>query len=754
MRKTSHAEQFGSYTSAITIALTALLILAIGDLPSLQAVELSVSDFSFDGQLGSDGATIQQLGPNHFRMNLARAPGHPEWTNMCQFTIQGNAAGNTLQLECAGGLRQFGSWSYDMQNWRPIQRTTVDGTSMLAFPEFTQDTVYFGGEAPMSYEQMVDMTTQWDEHDHVSVKQIGTSMQGRPILRVSVADPDGPYPMETRWSHHAVNQHCYEYNSQWRIAGMVDWLLSEEGAECRQRSVNHFVVMMNVDGPHNGYARVNQQGIDLNRAYSVSGWADNPARESQAVQKDLEALDQQTPITTTWSMHTWEGDQMEPMLRPGPEMGTTVGPWTELRDIIENNDTVGNIKPLYALTSAPSPTHWTSGTHLQLGVSAFCAEGAALVLTKEENLQTGRVLMKSLDQFYGVPPAAVTGGSSNYYDVLSGTNPLVYFRLNEPGGQAVGAALVNQGSPTAAPDATWGLPGYANTAPRSGIPGLNPSASIGGKALVGLENNNTVAQFTGLAVPDADMFELGNPTALDLDRVSCSFWFNTTVGGTWGRILCTHPDFENDFYIIMHEGRLYLTTNGVSVGGVDNVAETLEDTFNDGLWHHAVAIRDGDDAADARLFIDGKAISLNSRPGGPFDDGFSYRFGCKGTSSLVWTGSLDEIAIWDRTLSNAEVESLFAAAFVTGPIPGDANSDGVVNDADAAILSDNWQRSGDATWADGDFNGDGKVDTADATLLAANWQSATTSATADVPEPSWTVLLLGSMTLLMFQNAR
>ncbi|MEA1951979.1 MAG: M14 family zinc carboxypeptidase, partial [Planctomycetota bacterium] len=338
-------------------------------------------------------------------MNLARVPGHPRWTNMCQFTIQGNAAGNSLRLECASdgsnesGLRQFGSWSHDMKNWHPIRRTTVDGTNMLVFPKFTEDKVYFGGEVPMSYEQMADLATRWEKHEHATVKRIGTSMQGRPILRVTIADPNGPYPMKTRWSHHAVNQHCYEYNSQWRIVGMIDWLLSDAGAECRRRSVSHFVVMMNVDGPHNGYARVNQQGIDMNRAYSVSGWADNPARESQAVQKDLEALDKQTPITTTWSMHTWAGDRVETMLRPGPEMGTTVGPWSELRDIIKVNDTAGKFKTLRVLKSKPSPTHWTSGTHLQLGASAFCCEGAGLILSKEENLQTGAVLMKSLDQF-------------------------------------------------------------------------------------------------------------------------------------------------------------------------------------------------------------------------------------------------------------------------------------------------------------------------------------------------------------------
>ncbi len=66
--------------------------------------------------------------------------------------------------------------------------------------------------------------------------------------------------------------------------------------------------------------------------------------------------------------------------------------------------------------------------------------------------------------------------------------------------------------------------------------------------------------------------------------------------------------------------------------------------------------------------------------------------------------------------------------------PGDANRDGVVDAADAAILAIYWQTATDATWLMGDFNGDGAVDEIDATLLAANWQS--DGVGASVPEPS------------------
>ena len=64
-------------------------------------------------------------------------------------------------------------------------------------------------------------------------------------------------------------------------------------------------------------------------------------------------------------------------------------------------------------------------------------------------------------------------------------------------------------------------------------------------------------------------------------------------------------------------------------------------------------------------------------------------------------------------------------------LPGDANLDKAVTNADALIVSGNWLMQSGATWADGDFNGDGRVDGIDATLLAANLHT-----TPDPPDTS------------------
>jgi VCBS repeat-containing protein len=76
-------------------------------------------------------------------------------------------------------------------------------------------------------------------------------------------------------------------------------------------------------------------------------------------------------------------------------------------------------------------------------------------------------------------------------------------------------------------------------------------------------------------------------------------------------------------------------------------------------------------------------------------------------------------------------------------VSGDATGDGMVDQADAAVLAAHWGNSG-ATWTTGDFSGDGVVSAADASILAANWGAGAGEAGGtSAPEPSILALLVG-----------
>lgn len=396
----------------IMLRLSIVFLVAIASFQTTAIAQqsLSASDFTFDGPLGSQGATISEVGTNHFKILLGHAPEHDNWANMVQFSITGNARGNALRLDVVFDheaptylFNDYAySYSYDGESWIPIHwkgyQEQGKKSDVLVFPEFTEDVVYFGHQVPLSVARLNRYIETWRTNPHVSVHEVGRSLGDRPLLRVTVSDPD----VEPKWVHYYANQHPGEHNSQWRMVGMLEWILSAEGRLALANSINHFVFIMSPDAPSNGWYRVNAQGVDMNRSYRVEGSdAKQQAHEAYLWQKDLEELMASAhPVTDLWSMHTWQG-MVESILIPGPEMGTKAGPWTAFRDIILANDPKLLIEPLRVQDyNAEKGSHWHQGAHGQFGISAILCEGAGGIFTKEENLETGRILMRSISEYY------------------------------------------------------------------------------------------------------------------------------------------------------------------------------------------------------------------------------------------------------------------------------------------------------------------------------------------------------------------
>lgn len=406
-------------------------------------VELTVEDFSFSGTLGSAGTTVRRVGRNHFVATLGAAPNHPEWCNKIQFTITRHARGNTLQLDVefpspAMSLNEyFASFSYDGSNWMPV--TWQHGNSgdktrdTLEFPSFEQDRVLVGHQVPMSYEDSVNMIETWCEA-HPSLarrKVLGQSLGGRDIVRLEVTDCTSTVPRSKRWVHYISNQHPGEHNAQWRMTGMVEWLLSDDpaAANCRLHSIFEFVFFSSPDAPSNGWYRVAAEGVDMNRSYIVSGargavppgdehlGGKMQCHEAAIVQRDVEQMmSSDSPVTTLWSMHTWTGI-VEPLVIPGPEMtADRLGDWTVLAEIMARHDRDSVlidadglatrqgqggrlVKPLKT-QPAKTSVMWTDGPHMQFGITCVLCEGGSHAKTKELNQAGGHVIVRSLAEYY------------------------------------------------------------------------------------------------------------------------------------------------------------------------------------------------------------------------------------------------------------------------------------------------------------------------------------------------------------------
>lgn len=352
----------------------------------------------------------------------------------------------------------------------------------------------------------------------------------------------------------------------------------------------------------------------------------------------------------------------------------------------------------------------------------------------------------------GDPPVAPPAGTNAYATAVTASNPLVYFRLNEAAGKMAPDPVQNSGS-LATLAATWGIVGYPDTAPESGAAGPDPSWTTASHPLVGFETGNLSAKFRGRfpGTTNSDLMDLGaNPTELDLDTVTWSFWMNSgntdQASSESNKFLISTPRdtaFANKLVVVM------TASSEIKILTDETTPETANEAITSGLqiadsqWHHVVVVRNGEDAANCLLYVDGAAVSLTTTDEN-IQEAFSYRIGSSGSNSSSYTGWLDEIACWDRALSAAEVTTLFNAAILAAaPIPGDATGDGKVDAADAQKLAENWGdsvTSGD--WSKGDFNNNGVIDAADASILAANWGYGTGDGAA-VPEPSIVAMLVG-----------
>jgi len=119
-------------------------------------------------------------------------------------------------------------------------------------------------------------------------------------------------------------------------------------------------------------------------------------------------------------------------------------------------------------------------------------------------------------------------------------------------------------------------------------------------------------------------------------------------------------------------------------------------------------------------------------------------------SALDGTWTVGAFALTDDTAGLIYLTGLSGGALDVPELPGDANSNGFVDDDDLAVLLSNWEADPGTitTWQLGDFTGDTDVDDDDLAVLLGNWTGPPPGGAA-VPEPATLALLgLGGLSVL------
>lgn len=282
---------------------------------------------------------------------------------------------------------------------------------------------------------------------------------------------------------------------------------------------------------------------------------------------------------------------------------------------------------------------------------------------------------------------AVQDASADYMSTVQATassNLCAYWQLNETGVTAGGTAAVNSAATGSSYNATWGASTYDGTIPTSGTAG--PVATDG---FAGLSSGNTCAKFTGFSgvagSNSADFLHVGAAygaatanamdTKLASNNLTFAFFIKTTESNTSTSNLILkdrHVDSAHDFSVLLGTANGYGATTSKGITIITKESDTASNravssgvTLNDGKWHQVIIVRNGDDASSAALYVDGVSQSLTDNTGiyatgNPASVGRIGSGGSNYGGSLK--GSLDEIALWDTSLTSTQALALYSGA--------------------------------------------------------------------------------------------
>lgn len=191
-------------------------------------------------------------------------------------------------------------------------------------------------------------------------------------------------------------------------------------------------------------------------------------------------------------------------------------------------------------------------------------------------------------------------------------------------------------------------------------------------------------------VLDSETLDIG------ADAVTLSLWVNldqlpADIPGSFGGIF----DSQGDQYVIyLDKGNNELRFKVAAAGGAQRPGIPAADLVT-GQWLHVAGVYDG---AESRIYLNGELKDTHTGPTGEVNPGQIAGIGRNGVDPTnFFIGGVDEIALWNRALTEEEVQEVIAGGVSS---LFDSDGDGLRDDWEMMFFGDL-----DAT-ADGDDDGD------------------------------------------------
>ncbi len=187
-----------------------------------------------------------------------------------------------------------------------------------------------------------------------------------------------------------------------------------------------------------------------------------------------------------------------------------------------------------------------------------------------------------------------------------------------------------------------------------GTPSVNPPTPSTSVPPVTFTNPRSL-DFRG-----TDQFlDLGNPPELDLEgNVTLCAWIQPRAVDGWRNVVAHgwHHQVDQEVTLRIDQGAYEF----VAWDGVDHSAATTVPALDLGSWHHLCGTYDG---GRYRLFRDGELVDERADAVAPMRVEEAWAIGARGAATdfdpRYWDGLIDEVRIYGRALSAAEVRVLF-----------------------------------------------------------------------------------------------
>ncbi len=211
------------------------------------------------------------------------------------------------------------------------------------------------------------------------------------------------------------------------------------------------------------------------------------------------------------------------------------------------------------------------------------------------------------------------------------------------------------------------------------VTGYDRHAVLSGDAVLGAEslfmdevNGGTAVTFAGGQIT-ADL-----STLEPLGDFSVSLWINVEPGDAELQTLFARDDGGSPAFALLLSG----VRNLQWFVGSEAAYETSSQPISPGANHHITAVYEESEAETLSLYLDGELLeSVSGLPAFDDDPSFPFYIGSFG-GVFSYFGSMDDLQIYDRALSPADVEFLFA----NPPLPIQPALPDVTSPEDAIVI--------------------------------------------------------------------